>query len=534
MSLSIALDSKEECDALLVLSTRAGEIPTAPLLTFLQRNGQQETMSAGEVWSAVCHLRAWAGEQGLTSSSRVAILSRNRLWVPVTYLALWSCGITLVPLNPAHTADAWGGVIGHSAAALLIYDDEFAGVACGSEIHCASRVNGAELLKASRKGARARSISYLQTPASARILLYTSGTTARPKAVDLTARALMRNAFLMAKNLELYSEVHYATLPLSHAHALGLGLLSSLLSQSHLVFSDGLDAKTWVGIVRDFHVTTTSVVPVQLLLLSRLKAPQPLASSLRRMVVSSAPVSEFVLREVERKYAIPVLQGWGLSEFANFATCMTPALHRRIGAGRRPHCIGSPLRGVQLRVVLPDGQPAPEHVEGELEVSGPCRMVGYMGDAEATQAVFHGQWLRTGDLGHYELIDDLAVFYFDGRLKELIVRGDEKCSPLQVEEYFVACFPDWEGRFAVTGYDHVTLGEDIGVAVEGNEASYDHKLIVAKIATIPPHLRPRVVLAKGGPLPRTATGKVQRRLLRERFANYRAYSGAAPIVECSA
>jgi long-chain acyl-CoA synthetase len=452
---------------------------------------------------------------GVKRGDRVAVLSPNRLEIPVLYLAAMRLGAALVPLNPGSPPEDWSYVIGHAEAKLLIADGELLPRLPPLPIPVC-RVD--EVATPGVGADRGRSAGE-----DLAVVLYTSGTTGHPKGVALAQRNLLHNAWSMARCFDLRGTSQLAVLPLYHAHALGFGLMSALISGGHLVLAERFDPFAWPEIIRRESVTVTSVVPTLLppLLETRVAASQ--VPTLRCLLVSSAPLPVTLARKFETQTGIPLVQGWGLSEYTNFACCLSPALppeeRRALMTEGEQTSIGSPLEGTEVKL---EG--------GELCVRGPSQMLGYFKDEAATRATVDAEgWLHTGDQGSAREQDGRPVYFITGRLKEIIIRGGEKVSPLAVEQKLLAALPELEGHLVVVGFAHQAHGEEIGAYVELPALEENVRLgLLAALDTLGLDLRPKVVLFGATPIPRTHTGKIQRRKLQPLFARYSEHRG--PVV----
>ena len=453
---------------------------------------------AGYLWESL----------GVRPGDRIAVLSPNRLEVPLLVLGAMYIGAAVVPLNPTAPADDWRYVIGHSRArgcfaagslgaklagvdAFVRPIDELARV-CGDAPACAS---GSAM------------------PA---VILYTSGTTGRPKGVVLSQQSLLANAWSMATNFGLSETAQLAVLPLYHAHALGFGLMTALTTGGHLVFTDKLDPFAWPQIIRAHEVVYTSVVPTLLPLLLQVKVAAATLPSLKAILVSSAPLTIELAREFEQRTRIPLIQGWGLSEYTNFACCMSP--DEDLLFEHELPSIGTPLPGTEVRIV-----------DGELQVRGHSTMLSYLDDPDATAKVLDADgWLRTGDQG-------LCIngrYFITGRIKEIIIRGGEKHSPLALERILTAAVPELAGRIAVLGFPHAVHGEEVGAYVESEAASADVRArLSAALEAMGSEQRPKIVLFGARPIPRTHTGKVQRRKLQPLFGPHESCRGPTQLVD---
>ena len=327
----------------------------------------------------------------------------------------------------------------------------------------------------------------------------------------------------------------FAILPLYHAHALGFGLMTSLSTHGHLVFTDKLDPFAWAEVIRAESVVFTSVVPNLLPMLLAARVHHDKVPTLKSILVSSAPLSTAQAREFETKTAIPLIQGWGLSEYTNFACCLNPtdsaADHAALLLSSEIPSIGSPLTGTEVKIIDLDGKPVSENTPGELCVRGHSLMLGYYGDEEATRGAMLDGWLRTGDQGMYRLHHGKSVFFITGRIKEIIIRSGEKYSPLAIEKKIFALVPEFEGKLVVLGFSHRMQGEEIGAYLEsGTLTDPERERLTKAIESLRMEERPKVLLHGVSSIPRTHTGKIQRRKLQALFSEFLDFKGPIKIV----
>jgi long-chain acyl-CoA synthetase len=513
-----------------------------PALTFYKGRTAVGRLGYGQLLDRIDQLtRRLRDDLGVRPGDCVAVLSPNRLEIPALLLAAMRLGAAVVPLNPTTPPADWDYILAHSQARLIFgvrellarlirpparvcaFEDEPAGPRAEGDAAAADLVPSAP-------GAQAGNLA---------IVLYTSGTTGTPKGVALPQWSLLANAWSMAVNFGFRDEIQFAVLPLYHAHALGFGLMTTLTTGGHLVFAERFDPFSWAEILRAESVTVTSVVPTLLSPLLQVGVRRDRVPALRTMLVSSAPLSAALARAFETKTAIPLVQGWGLSEYTNFACCLSPALpddqRQRLLYGQlgddQLTSIGGPLPGTEVKVVGPAGQTATAEQRGELHVRGHSTMLAYFRDAGATAEAFAGDgWLRTGDEGFFRLVNGQPVFFITGRIKETIIRDGDKLSPLAIERQILAALPELEGRLVVLGFTHEVHGEEIGVYIEGEEIGDALGARLTKVAgEMPPDSRPKVILHGAAPIPRTHTGKIQRRKLQPTFAPFSACRGALRI-----
>ena len=384
------------------------------------------------------------------------------------------------------------------------------------------------------------------------IVLYTSGTTGNPKGVALGQGSLLANAWSMALNFRFEDETQLAVLPLYHAHALGFGLMTTLTTGGHLVFMERFDPFAWGEVLRVESVTLTSVVPTLLQPLLQIGVRADKIPTLRAILVSSAPLTASLARAFEEKTKLRLLQGWGLSEYTNFACCLPVDLaeeeRRRLLYGGELTCIGSPLPGTEVKVVGADGATLPADQRGELCVRGHSTMLSYFRDEGATAATLgEDGWLRTGDEGFFQQAGESPgsaggpqasaggpAFFITGRIKETIIRDGDKFSPLAIERRIVTELPELEGRLVALGFPHDVHGEEIGLYIEHEELGDELRARLTKVVgEMPLDARPKIILYGTTPIPRTHTGKIQRRKLHAAFAPFRSSRGALRIERAS-
>jgi long-chain acyl-CoA synthetase len=279
----------------------------------------------------------------------------------------------------------------------------------------------------------------------------------------------------------------------------------------------------------------SSVVPTQLPMLLSARVSRNQVPTVRHLLVSSAPLASRDAGEFERSTQIPLVQGWGLTEYTNFACCASPFSsieeHAQLMFSWEVPSIGPALEGTEVRVVDASGASVPEGTRGELVIRGHSTMEGYFRDPDSTaRTIDPAGWLHSGDEGFFRTHRGEPIFFVTGRLKELIIRDAEKYSPLRLERQLLETLPELAGRLAVLGFPHREHGEEIGAYIEAEllEDAVRTRLSAA-IDAMPVMERPRVVLHGPEPIPRTHTGKVQRRKMQPWFASWISHRGQTVI-----
>jgi long-chain acyl-CoA synthetase len=506
-----------------------GDVESRPALTFYRGKNLDGRTTYGELRTRVLSLANVLRESGLEPGDRVAILSPNRFEIPVIVLALLRLGAVVVPLNPSSSPSDWAFVLKHSRARALFATGELLG-----QVTAESRPDLVWPVEPSLDG-----LDPSPRPPPVPddladrlgVVLYTSGTTGDPKGVGLRQRNAFSNAWSMAVNFSLERSTQLAVLPLYHAHAFGFGLMTALTTAGHLVFTERLEPFTWAHVISAESVTVTSVVPTMLPMLLAAGVTQKKVPTLRHILVSSAPVSVDAARDFEKKTSIPLMVGWGLSEYTNFACCMppgaTPEAHALLLGSEAVPSIGPALVGTEVRVLAPNGDLAAEGEPGELLVRGHSTMQGYLDDPAATARTLDSDgFIHTGDEGLFRLHEGRPVFFVTGRIKEIIIRDAEKYSPLALERRVLLSVPELAGKLVILGFPHEAHGEEVGAYVE--DAVLDAELrarLESAVAAMPLAERPKVVLYGSRLIPRTHTGKIQRRKMQEWFAPWARHRG---------
>lgn len=513
----------------LLATVRAQPDPERPALTYYQGAERGTSLTYGEYLATIDSWAAYLQDEGVVPGDRVATLMRNRVEVPMIYLAAMSIGAIVVPLNPSYSAAEMAYVLGDANPVLVVTD----------------RQTGEERLTELRHGRRVRLLEELtltsgSTPApvvvngeNPAIILYTSGTTAFPKGVVQLHRNLVANAWSMVKALGIDHPVQYSVMPFYHAHAVGFGMMTCLLSSGHLVMTDRMDPFSWARVIATEGVTVTSMVPSMLQVLVRTRVTKEAVPTLRWVFVSAAPLPSALARQFEEQSGLRLAHAWGLSEFTNFATVLPADADEPVRSAmmfdRETPCVGYPLDGADVSVVRPDGSEADPGELGELRITGPSLSLGYHRKPDETAKAFKDGWLYSGDEGYYLAEEGTKYFFVTDRIKDLIIRSGEKISPTAVELTVLEELPELVGRIVAVGYPHEIYGEEVGLVVDTADIAECEERLMKVVQNMPVRSRPKVVLWGADVIPRTHTGKTQRRMLVPHFAEYRERSATGVV-----
>lgn len=336
-------------------------------------------------------------------------------------------------------------------------------------------------------------------------ILLTSGTAARPKMVPLAHRNVCLSAYNAGHVLSLNSHDRLLNvLPLFHAHGLISGLLTALAAGSSVICTEGFDASSFFGWMRELQPTWYTAVPTihrALLTAAEANPDRARPSSLRVIRSASASLAPAILAGLEATFGVPVLETYGMTEAAS-QIAANPFELRKVGSVGR-------AAGPEIAIMDEAGRTLPSGAHGEIMLRGPNMSRGYYNDEAATRAAFRNGWFRTGDLGY---LDADGYLFIVGRIKDVINRGGQKISPLEVEDVLLSHPAVLEaGVFALP---HDKLGENVAAVVvlrPNSEATSDQLRQFARkrLATykVPSVIRSVAALPKG------ASGKVKRNAL---------------------
>jgi long-chain acyl-CoA synthetase len=336
------------------------------------------------------------------------------------------------------------------------------------------------------------------------VILYTSGTTGQPKGAELTHANLTRNAELTADTLLKAGpdDVVMGCLPLFHVFGLTCGLFATINNGACLTLLPRFDPAKALEIIGRDKVTIFEGVPTMYAaMLHQPGSADADVSSLRTCISGGAAMPVELMRSFEKTFGCMILEGYGLSETSPVASFNHP------DKVRKPGSIGTPILGVEMRVVDADGADVPVGEIGEIAIRGHNIMKGYWQRPEATAEAIPDGWFRSGDLAK---VDEDGYFFIVDRKKDMIIRGGYNVYPREVEEVFYEHPAVAEA--AVIGISHDELGEEIGAAVAlkpGEEATTGElrEFVRERVAA---YKYPRYVWLVPG-LPKGPTGKILRR-----------------------
>jgi acyl-CoA synthetase (AMP-forming)/AMP-acid ligase II len=469
--------------------------------------GSRSSVTYGQLQKQVDALAKTLNQLGLGRGDRIAMALPNGLEVIASFLAASTVG-TAAPLNPAYTRDEFKFYLEDTGARALIVppkDCEEGRAAAGDKVLLIEAdIAGDGQLRLSSTGTAGepRSTDYPE-PDDIALILHTSGTTSRPKRVPLSHANLLTSARNVSETYQLTPEdVSLCVMPLFHVHGLVASTLATLSTGGTVVVPPKFNPLSFWSTVREHRATWYSAVPtIHQVLLSRTKAGiRPSGAEQLRFIRScSAALAPQTMADIEERFGVPILEAYGMTEAAHqMASNPLPPAARKAGS------VG---RGTAVEIATLDeaGDQLPPGTVGEVSIKGPNVFAGYEGNAEANAESFSHGWFRTGDQGYLDAEGYLTLV---GRIKELINRGGEKISPREIDDTLLThpavaeavCF----------GIAHRVYGEEVAAAVVLKGAATEKDLIAHCRSSLSDFKCPSAIYIVES-IPRTATGKIQRR-----------------------
>lgn len=397
--------------------------------------------------------RAFAA-MGISRGTTVGTAAANSAEVVEAFYAAASLGAAFVPLNPRATPDELRYMINAADITTLLIDDvareRYESIE--HELPGVSRVLSIGEPEAGRSALdqiRVASNEPVEVAGDVddepALLLFTSGTTSRPKLVSLTHRSLTGLVVNTQSPADPTRPQEVLLVSVGFHHVAGANpIVSAIFSGRALVVLPRFDASSWLQAVERFRVTHAFVVPT---MLKRIVEADDLSgsdlSSLELVTYGAAPATFEVVRQAAEVFGphahdVGLMNVYGQTEATGAIAFLGPDDHRLDGTPeedqlklRRLRSVGRPMPDIELRICSDDGRPLPRGETGEIRIRGDRVMAGYHKSEEASKDAIVDGWLRTGDVG---FLDDDGYLFITGRLRDLIIRGGENIAPAEVEE----------------------------------------------------------------------------------------------------
>jgi len=444
-------------------------------------------------------------EKGVEAGDRVGIMLPNVPYFAVCYYGALRLGAVVVPMNVLLKKREVGFYLSDPEAKVLFAWHDFAEAAeagaeeAGTELVLVEPGEFEQLLA----GAEPMTDVADRSEDDTAVILYTSGTTGTPKGAELTHSNLARNVEISRGLFDLEEgAVILGALPLFHSFGQTCGLNTSIKAGGCLTLIPRFDPGKALEIIgRDGVQVFQGVPTMYAAMLNHPERDSYDTSSLEVCASGGSAMPVEVMKAFEEAFGCKVLEGYGLSETSPVASFNHPDRERKPGS------IGTPIEGVEMKVVDDDGNEVAQGEPGEIVIRGHNVMKGYWNKDEATEESIREGWFHTGDMA---TVDEDGYFFIVDRKKDLIIRGGYNVYPREIEE--VLYEHPAVREVAVIGVPHDDLGEEVGAAValkEGQEASEDELRAHCK-EQVAAYKYPRQVWFVDE-LPKGPTGKILKR-----------------------
>ena len=474
-------------------------------------------LSGGQMEAAIRALAGGLQGLGIGPRSVVALLAPNCPEYAIVFHAVALAGGTVTPINPTYTAPEVGHQLRDAGAVLLVTVPALLEVARAAaadtsvaEVVVIGATEGVRSIDALHGDALVEQVA-VDLDTHPVVLPYSSGTTGLPKGVVLSHRNLVVNVDQVLSMLELTgADSTVAFLPFFHIYGLNVLMNPFLAAGARIVTMPRFDLEAFLTHIqthRPRHILVAPPVAIAL-------AKHPMVdkfdlSSIETLISAAAPLGVETAEAVGRRLGCRAVQGYGMTELSPMSHCVPPGK-------LRPGSVGVATPNTEWKIADPDtGAALPVGDEGEVWVRGPQVMLGYLANPEATaRSLTPEGWLRTGDLG---VADDDGYLFIRDRLKELIKVKGFQVAPAEVEAELLA-HPDVADA-AVIGVADDEAGEvPVAFVVPAPGVVFDAVAVLTHLrGRLASYKVPRVVHLVEA-VPKSASGKILRRVLRDRLA----------------
>lgn len=456
-------------------------------------------------------------ELGVKKGDRVLISMPNSPEVVIGFHGILKCGAVIVPVMPLLQAKEVNYIVNDCQPKIILTTElllqkmlqAIEGIEQPPTVYTLDKRDSSHTILDKMENAS-------KTPPQIEIdaddvaaLLYTSGTTGNPKGVVLTHKNLYTNAKAAADTASILKlkqgRVALGVLPFSHAFGFTMMNVTLILGDKNVLLPQ-FEPKKVLEAIEKYKVTHTAMVPAMFhALLHHPDADKYDTSSFFAATSGSAPLSEKLARDFQRKFSCIILEGYGLSEAAPIVTATDPT--KKI----KPGSVGTPLPGIEIAVVDEDGNRLPPNEVGELIVRGPNVLKEYYNKPNETKNVLKDGWLYTGDMAR---IDEDGYLFIVDRKKDLIIRGGFNIYPRDLEELLMS-HPDVI-EAGVVGIPSPKMGEEVVAYVVKRKDSNvtEEELIEYCQENLAKYKTPRYIKIVGF-LPKNLIGKIDKKKLRE-------------------
>lgn len=476
-------------------------------------------LSYQEIRDQVVRLSHALHTQGIQPGDRIALMFMNQKEFLIGFFAVLRLGAVAVPINIQLPPEDILYVLLNSGARLVLTTHKFAPHFEGKPLPILVANQEGEEKYPSLEAAMASgdvnfTPDYQRNADTLSVLMYTSGTTGKPKGVMLSEENIWNNTLGFGDAVEVSEDDRMLmALPLFHAYGLTVTLYG-FIKGATIALVPNFNPRRILSMVTEEHITVLPLVPTLFSFMAEaLPKLDPTAfSSLKVCISGGASLPPALLKHLENTANITILEGYGLTETAPVIAV------NRMSRGSIPGSVGLPLFNVDVRLRDEAGnvievKPGEASSEGEIEVKGPNVMLGYYGMPEVTaETLTEDGWLKTGDLGRFD--DEGNLYISGGRKKDLIIKAGENIAPLRIEQVLYQ-HPAVQDA-CVFGVPDPKLGEDIFAAITLKEGQHVEPAALKKFCRehLTPYLTPSYIRVYDE-MPKNATGKILKKQLQE-------------------
>jgi len=512
----------------ILLEQSAKNFPTKKAFTYLDKS-----LTYAQVNTAANQIANGLRSKGIKKGDKVALSCFNLPYFPIVYYGVLKSGAVVVPLSVLLKEDE---------IAYHLYDSDAKAYFC---FECTHELPIAQMgYAAFKKVPKCEQFYLIRSDDSANlstiettetlgglmadkstifeseytsaedtaIIVYTSGTTGKPKGAELTHSNLFTNAIMLADIMEYRSDdTNLTVLPLFHIFAMTVLMNAGVYRGMHIILLPKFDAEAVFELMQKFKITIFAGVPTMFWGLINYRDQLEkfdyveIARNLRIAISGGAPLPRKVLDDFKDRFNVDILESYGMSEGSPVVIINQMNVSRKVGS------IGTAAWGVDIKIVNTEGEEVPVGVRGELLYRGPNVMKGYYKKPEETIQTIKNGWLHSGDVA---VKDEDGFYYIVDRTKDMIIRSGYNVYPREVEEVMMQ--HEAISLVAVIGVPHEQYGEEIKACVvlkEGTSIT-EMELMVWTKNKIAAYKYPRIIEIRSA-LPMSATGKILKKELRK-------------------
>jgi malonyl-CoA/methylmalonyl-CoA synthetase len=461
--------------------------PDRPCVHELSNGGDTvRTLSRSQLIAESAAWQAHLGDRGFRPGDAIGVCPPRTSALPALHLAALASGLAIAPVNPALSERERNTLLNEAELDRVYGDaDDVSTVGAGRTLEIVER-----------------------TATDPALVVYTSGTTGKPKSVPLSHANLLYDLEALSAAWGRTREDRFLhLLPAHHFHGLVLATYGSLLCGCEIHLLPRFDARSAIDAIAKHEITLVMGVPTMYARILEAASPDDDLSGLRLAVSGSAPLGRSTWTRFRERFGVELVERYGLTETGIVSTNPPGAA--------KPGSVGKPLKGTRIAIaedgVFHEGSDGTVRVRGEVCIKGPSVTAGYGNAPDANREAFSEGWFKTGDVGYF---DDRGYLVIDGRLKELIIVGGSNVLPGEVEHALEEVTGVRE--LAAAGIPDPDLGEIVAVfVVLGSET--DRETVRAELERtaerdLAPYKRPRRYVFVEE-LPRNAMGKIDRAAL---------------------